>query len=220
MSNHQTDFAPATVPTGIINVDGNPYMKDGTGGMRAVENIPEMKLLIDETIRREFGFAMALADQLRRFRRHLMDNLDALDQLILEKYGAKIGGEKGNRTYTSFDGLWQIKVKIQARLAYGPELQAAKELFDECLNEWAAETRSEMRSIVTNAFNTDNEGQISRSNIQALLKTESEDERWQRGQQAISDAVYTIGSKEYVLFRFRASYRDEFDTLTINLANA
>lgn len=213
-------FPPITVPDGVIEAHGKNYMADGTGGLRAVENIAPFKLLIDQTVRQEFGFALGIAAQLRRFRGHLMDNLDALDALVLEKYGAKLGGEKGNRTYTSVDGLWQIKIKMQDRVAYGIELQAAKALFDECLTEWAADSRAEMRSIVTNAFNTDTEGQISRANIQALLKTESEDGRWCRGQEAIRDAVYVIGSKEYVLFRFRESHTAEFDTLTINLANA
>ncbi len=220
MTIQPTSFQPFPMPDGIVVANGNRYMPDGTGGLRDVENISETKLLIDQTVRSEFGYALAIADQLRRFRGHLMANLDALDALILEKYGAKIGGEKGNRTYSSHDGLWQIKVKVQDRVAYGAELQAAKALFDECLNEWAASSRAEMRSIVTNAFNTDNEGQISRANIHALLKTESEDGRWQRGQEAIRDAVYVIGSKEYILFRFRKAHTDEFDTLTINLANA
>lgn len=215
-----SDFTPVPIPDGIIEVHGKPYMPDGTGALRPVETIPPIKKLMDEVVRREFGFAKAIAEQLRRFRSHLMDNLDGLDALIQQNYGVRIGGEKGNRTYSSFDGLWQIRVKMQDHVAYGPELQAAKALFDECLNEWSADTRGELRSIVTNAFDTSREGQISRANIHALLMTESEDSRWLRGQEAIRDAVYVIGAKEYVLFRYRATQQDEFTTLTINLANA
>lgn len=211
-------FQPAPIPDGIVDVHGNPYMADGSGGLRAVESIPAMKKLMDEMVRREWGWAKALADQLRRFRGHLMTNLDAFDALVDQEYGVKIGGAKGNRTYTSFDGLWQIKVKIHDRVAYGPELQAAKALFDECLREWAADSRAEMRSIVTNAFATDREGQISRANIAALLMTESEDERWNRGKDAIRDAAYVIGAKEYVQFRWRADAKADFTTMTISLA--
>lgn len=220
MTAHQSQFTPMPMPSGIIDVHGKPYMPDGTGGLRPVESIPPLKKLMDEAVRGEFGFAMALADQLRRFRHHLFSNLDAFDDLVMQEYGVKIGGPKGNRTYTSFDGLWKIEVRVQDRFSYGPEMQAAKALFDECLNEWAADTRAEMRSIVTNAFSTDKEGQIARGNVHTLLKTESDDPRWQSGQRAIRDAVYVLGSKEYIRFSFRADQKDDFEPLTINLANA
>ncbi|MEB3417577.1 DUF3164 family protein [Salipiger marinus] len=215
-----TAFTPAPIPDGIIDVQGSPYMKNPTGGLHPVEAIPPVKKLMDETVRREFGWAQALSEQLRRFRNHLMFNLDAFDDLVSQEYGVSIGGPKGNRSYTSFDGLWKIEVRMQDRIAYGPEMQAAKALFDECIHEWSSETRAEMRSIVTNAFNIDREGQISRAAIAALLRTESEDSRWLRGQDAIRDAAYVMGAKEYVRFSFRNSHRDGWEPLTINLANA
>jgi hypothetical protein len=220
MTTHETNFVPYPVPDGIVDVQGNPFMSDGTGGYRAVESIAPMKLLQDQMVRREFGWAFAIAAQLRRFREHLMDNLDTFDAMTFEKFGVKVGGKKGNRTYSTFDGLMQIEVRLQDRVAYGPELMAAKALFDECLNEWAAETRAEMRSIVTNAFNTDQAGQINRNNVHTLLQTQSEDERWLRAQDAIRAAIYVVGAKEYVLFKFRKDHREELVTLKINLANA
>ncbi|MDN5785723.1 DUF3164 family protein [Pseudorhodobacter sp.] len=220
MGIQETSFTPVDIPDGLIEAHGNTYMSDGTGGLRAVETIPPVKKLMDELVRKEFGFAMALSDQLRRFRTHLIGNLDSFDALVMQEYEVRIGGKKGNRTYSSFDGLWKIEIRIQDYIAYGPELLAAKALFDDCLNEWSASTRAEMRSIVTNAFNTDKAGQINRANIHTLLKTESEDDRWQRGQDAIRDAVYVLGSKEYVRFSYRSDQRQDFKTVSINLANA
>lgn len=195
-------------------------MSDGTGGLKAVESIPPVKKLMDELVRQEFGWAVAISEQLGRFRTHLLDKLDSFDALVLQEYGVTIGGKKGNRTYSSFDGLWKIEIRIQDYIAYGPELMAAKALFDDCLNEWASTTRAEMRSIVTNAFNTEKAGQINRTNIHSLLKTESEDERGQRGQDVIRDAIYVLGSKEYVRFGSRPDQRSDFVWLSMNLANA
>lgn len=220
MTNHETQFTPHPMPDGIVMVDGNPYMADGTGALRAVETIPPLKKLRDECVRREFGFALALADQVSRFKGHLMTNLGNFDALVQQEFNVTVGGAKGNRTYTSFDGLWKIEVRMQDRVAYGPELQAAKALFDECLNEWAAETRPSLRSIVTNAFDTDRDGQINRTNIHTLLNTEDDDPRWQRGQDAIREAMYVIGSKEYVRFSMRPTQKDRWATVTIDLASA
>lgn len=220
MTRHETSFTPHPMPDGVVEVHGNKYMADGTGALRAIETIKASKLLCDDMVRREFGFALALADQLARFKGHLMTNLGSFDALMAQEYGVTIGGKKGNRTYTSFDGLWKIEVRIQDRIAYSSELQQAKALFDECLNEQAAGAPPLLRSIVTNAFDTDKEGQINRTNIHVLLNTEDEDPRWKRGQEAIRDAMYVIGAKEYVRFSMRDSCRDAFRSLTIDLANA
>lgn len=220
MTRHETSFTPHPMPDGVVEVHGNKYMPDGTGALRAIETIKPSKLLCDGMVRREFGFALALADQLARFKGHLMTNLGSFDALMAQEYGVTIGGKKGNRTYTSFDGLWKIEVRIQDRIAYSSELQQAKALFDECLNEQAAGAPPLLRSIVTNAFDTDKEGQINRTNIHVLLNTEDDDPRWKRGQEAIRDAMYVIGAKEYVRFSMRDSCRDAFRSLTIDLANA
>lgn len=215
-----TSFVPHPVPDGLIDVMGKPYMADGTGKLTAVEVIPTMKKLRDEMVRREFGFALALADQISRFRGHVMTKLGQFDALMAQEYGLTIGGEKGNRTYTTFDGLMRIEVRCQDRIAYGPEMVVAKQLFDACLNEWAADTRAELRSIVTNAFDTDREGQINRSNVYMLLNTESDDQRWKSGQQAIRDAMYAIGSKEYVRFSARPDQKARWAAVSIDLAAA
>jgi hypothetical protein len=213
-------FTPHPVPDGITYVANKPYMADGTGGLRAVETIPPLKKLRDEMVRREFGFVLALAEQISRFRGHVMTNLGQFDAMMAQEYGLTVGGEKGNRSYTTFDGLMKIEVRMQDRIAFGPEIQIAKALFDECLNEWAADTRAEMRSIVTNAFDTDREGQINRANISTLLNTDSEDERWLNGQRAIREAMYAIGSKEYLRFSIRPTQKDRFVAVSIDLANA
>lgn len=219
-NNHETQFTPASMPDGLVEVNGSIYMPDGVGKLTALESIPAAKKLRDEMVRREFGYALALSDQISRFRGHVITNLEEFDALMAQEYGVRIGGEKGNRTYTSFDGLWKIEVKVQPRIAFGPEMAAAKALFDECMREWAEDTPAELRSIVTNAFDVDREGAINRTNVHILLNVESEDPRFREGQRALRDAMYVISSKEYVRFSRRASHRDKFVSVTIDLASA
>ncbi len=216
----ETRFEPHPVPTGIIVADGNEYMADGKGGLRAVENIPAMKKLQDEQVRKVFGFAFALADQIGRFKGHVYEDLGALDALMMQDYGLKIGGVKGNRTYSSFDGLMKIEVRIQDRIAYGPEMQVAKALFDKVLNRRSADADPLIRSIITSAFDTDKEGQINRSNVFVLLNVKDDDQEFQQGQKAIRDAMHVIGSKSYLRFQFRDAYDAAWQTLTIDLASA
>ena len=101
---------------------------------------------------------------------------------------------------------------------FGAELQVGKALLDECLNEWSAEGRPEIQAIVTSAFDTDKEGKINRTAIFKLLRHDIPDERWQRAMDAIRDAMRITGSKEYISFHYRASIKDEFTRVTIDLA--
>lgn len=220
MSAQETSFIPFPVATGIVAVNGQEYMADAKGRLTAVELIKPQHKLQDELVRAEFGWALGLADQIRRFKGRAYAKLAEFDALLAQEYNVQKGGAKGNRTYTSFDGLMKIEVRIQDQMSFGPEMQFAKTLFDECLNEWASDTRAELRSIVTNAFDTEKEGQINRANLFLLLQTQSEDARWAKGQQAIRDAIHIIGSKSYLRFQFRDSFDAAWQSVTIDLANA
>lgn len=215
-----SNFEPAPIANAVISANGDDYMKNASGDLKPVETIKAQYRLEDELVRQEFGYALALSYQIARFKAHCYENLGAFDGLLLQEYGATKGGKRGNKSYTSFDGLMQIKIKVQDRITFGPEIFAAKALFDECLNEWAENTRAELRSVVFNAFDTDNEGTINRNRMFILLNTESDDERWQKGQRAIQNAIRVIGSASYIQFRHRESTQDGFDAVTIDLAKA
>ncbi len=215
-----SDFTPAQIPDGRVPVDGVPHLRDGKGGLIPVALIKPQHLLEDELVRRVMGFAVALSDQIARFKTHMFDDLSAFEAVLAQEYDARIGGAKGNKTLTTHDGLFQISVQVADNIVFGPELQIAKALVDECLNEWAAGARDEIRAIVTRAFNTDKAGQINRSEIFMLLRLEIEDPRWQRGMKAIRDAMRIVGSKTYVRCHRRDRADGPWQAVTIDLAKA
>ena len=173
-----------------------------------------------ERVRSEIGFAIALHEQLSRFLGHVQDNLGAFEALVAEKYGAKIGGAKGNKTLMTYDGLFKLTVQVADNVVFGPELQTAKTLVDECLNDWASGAKSELRAVITKAFNTDKEGQINRAALYGLLRLEIEDARWKNAMQAIRDAMRVVGSKSYVRFYRRPTVEAAWEAVTIDLAKA
>jgi len=215
-----SDFTPSDMPSGITELNGKPYMLDAKGGLKPVDLIKPADKLIDEQVRKIFGFALALSEQVARFKGHTFDDLGDLDAMLAQEYGVKLGGAKGNKTYLTHDGLYKIEIRVSDLMTFGPELQVAKTLIDECLNEWAADSRPEIRAIVTRAFNTDKEGQINRSEIFMLLRLEIEDARWQEAMRAIRDAIRVIGSKTYMRFSKREAFDAAWETITIDLAKA
>jgi hypothetical protein len=205
---------------GVTVVNGRDFMADAKGNLVPVGNIKPEDKLQDQTVRKIMAFAVDLNSQVTRFRDHTMVDLGTFDLLLAEKYDAKIGGAKGNRTYQTFDGLMKVQVQVSDLVAFGPELQIAKSLIDECLTEWSADSRQEIQAVIQRAFNTDREGQINKSELFMLLRLEIEDARWMRAMDAIRSSIRITGSKEYVRFYRRATITDGWTSVTIDLAKA
>lgn len=203
---------------GIEHIKGKDYMPDAKGKLVPVELIKPADKLEDETVRKIMAYATDLSEQIARFRGHTFEDLGSFEALLQQEYDTKKGGKKGNKTFMTFDGLKKVQVQVSDFIDFGPQLQIAKELIDECLNEWAEDSPAEIRAIVTRAFNTDKAGQINRSEVFMLMRLEIEDERWKRAVEAIRDAMRIVGSKTYIRFYERKSLDDAWKAVTIDLA--
>ena len=215
----EINAAPAET-AGVTIVNGKQYMADAKGSLVPVEAVKPADKLEDETVRKIMDFARELSAQIGRFRGHTFTDLGEFDALLEQDYGAKRGGRKGNRTYQTFDGCQKVQVQVSDFIDFGPQLQIAKGLIDECLNEWAADSRPEIRAVVTRAFNTDKEGHINRSEIFMLLRLDIEDERWVKAMEAIRAAMRVTGSKTYIRFYERPALDAEWKAVTIDIARA
>jgi hypothetical protein len=213
-----SEFTPHPIPDGRREIDGHIYMGDGRGGWQPVETIKPQHLLEDETARKIVGYALPLSAQIGRFKEHTFDDISDFEAILEQEYGARVGGKKGNKTLMTVDQLYKVEVRVSDRIDFGPELQTAKALFDECLNEWSADARAELRGLVSDAFNTDKEGQINRALMFVLLRRESSDPRWRRGQDAIRDAMRVVGSKTYVRCWHRESHDAPWQSIPLDLA--
>jgi len=203
---------------GIQNIGGKDYMPDAKGNLTPVELIKPSDKLEDETVRKIMAYAGDLSKQIARFKGHSFEDLGSFEALLDQEYGTQKGGKKGNKTFMTYDGLKKVSVQVSDFLDFGPQLQVAKDLIDECLNEWASESRPEIRAIVTRAFNTDKSGQINRSEIFMLMRLEIDDPRWKRAVEAIRDAMRIVGSKTYIRFYERETLEDTWKAVTIDLA--
>lgn len=220
MTEQNSDFTPSPIPDGRITANGKVYMADAKGGLVPVELIKPEHQLEDETVRKIMGYAMALSAQVSRFKGHAFEDIGAFEAILEQEYELRVGGAKGNKTLMSHDGLMKVQVQVADYIDFGSQLQIAKGLVDECLTEWAADARPELRAIVTRAFNTDREGQINRSEIFMLLRLQIDDARWVRAMDAIRDAMRVVGSKTYMRFYRRDRPDGAWESVTIDMAKA
>lgn len=211
---------PLAVPPGVVEVNGKPYLTDPKGTLVPLEAVKAQHRLEDEVVRKIVGYAAPLSAQIARFREHTFDDVDQFVALLEQNYGLKRGGRKGNISLTTFDGLQKVLVKVADQIEFGAELQVAKGLVDECLAEWSAESRTEIRAIVQRAFNVEKGGLINRAELFSLLRLEIEDERWQRAMTAIRESMRVVGSKRYVGIYQRAKATDPWTHISLDAATA
>ncbi|WP_374467420.1 DUF3164 family protein [Ferrovibrio sp.] len=174
--------------------------------------------LKDQTVRMIMGHAEALAAQVSRFKGHTFDDIAALFEALSEQYGEQLGGPKGNMQILSYDGLMKIEVQNAQHIAFGPELQIAKNLVDQCIESWAEGVNPQIRALVDHAFQVDTQGKISTSRLLALRRLEIEDASWKSAMRALTDSIQTIGSKQYIRFYKRDTPMGEWRSIRIDLA--
>ncbi|MDK2955386.1 MAG: hypothetical protein PWQ57_882 [Desulfovibrionales bacterium] len=195
------------------------YMEDSQGRLVPVNLVPELDQLKDTLVKELVSQAKTAQSALKEHKLNLLGELHAFQALAHEKYGAKLGGAKGNLSLTSYDGRVRVQVAIGESVAIDDEkLQAAKALIDECLKEWTSESGPELRALVHDAFRVDSEGRVSTRSILGLLRLEITDERWQRAMQAIRDGLRVDSSKSYVRFHQRTGPESKWEQISLEFA--
>lgn len=220
MSDTTTTDETTSSIDGTIAIGRKTFMRDSAGRLVPVELIKPQHLLEDQTVRKIVGFAQDLSEQISRFRGHTFDDVSSFAELLAEKYQAQVGGKKGNVTLTTYDGLSKVVVQVADQLAFGPELQVAKKLVDDCITSWSDGARTEIRALVEHAFQVDKEGQINRAALFQLRRLDIDDEHWRSAMAALGDAIRVVGSKQYVRFYRRATLTAKWEPITIDLAAA
>jgi len=203
---------PLAIPAG--------YMRDAKGRLVPDALVRPEDKLEDQMVRKILVYADELSAQIARFKGHTFDDVGAYLALLAEKYGAGRGGSKGNMTFTSYDGTCKVQVQVADTIVFGPGLQVARQLIDECIAEWAEGSRAEIRALVEHAFRTDKEGLVNREAIFALRRIDIADGRWRTAMAAITDSIRVAGSKTYVRFYRRPDPQGKWEPVTIDLAAA
>ncbi|MHB8285702.1 MAG: DUF3164 family protein, partial [Caulobacteraceae bacterium] len=190
MTKSTDQLSPAAaplLPAGQEEHGGKVYMRDAKGNLTPLELVKRSDLLKDELIRDMIVRAEELREKIKRFREGGFDESDLFVELLADSYGVKLGGAKGNLTLESYDGTQRVTIQVADLITFGPELQIAKAIVDECLLDWGAESRPEIRKIVQNAFDVDGQGKVNRGALLGLKRLDITDERWQRAMAAVSD---------------------------------
>ena len=118
----------------------------------------------------------------------------------------------------SFDGKYKIQRSIADRIIFTEEIEAAKELINNCIARWSEGANDKIRVLVDRAFSKDKNGQLKTTSVLELMRLEIDDEEWKRAMQAIKDSIQTTGTAVYIRVYERVGDSDQYKAIPLDLA--
>ncbi|OGB58433.1 MAG: sulfate transporter [Burkholderiales bacterium RIFOXYD12_FULL_59_19] len=194
------------------------YWLNGQGNLIPDAKVKTIDKLCDELVRALAARAITQSEALEKFKRQSMDEVLAFLALSQSEYGVARGRNKGNVTLSTYDMTLRITRSMQDKIAFGPSLLAAKELIDECAQEWSVDANDNVKVVIQHAFQTDREGKINIANVLALKNYEIKDEKWLRAMKAIDDSIKTVGTTPYIRFHKRNEKTLKYEPIVLDLA--
>ncbi|MCX7208087.1 MAG: DUF3164 family protein [Proteobacteria bacterium] len=196
------------------------FMEDAKGRYIPIQNIKDIDIERDKLVREIVLKAKEMRELLRKFKLDLMGDVQAFCELSFERYGAPIGGQKGNVTLTTFNGQYKVLRAMHDVLAFDEGLQAAKALIDECVNSWSEGANPNIRVLVNDAFQVDKEGKISAGRVLGLRRLQMVDAtgKWELAMLALGESLRVQGTVPYIRVYERVGKEGKYEAISLDVA--
>ena len=181
-------------------IDGVVYYVKGDGCLVPEDQVKDTDKLRDQLV---LGIAEKILDlkqEMIKVKADVVEDIDAFMQTMSEQYGVELGGDKGNLTFTSYDGRVQVKYYSNDYLAFNEGIHVAKKLIDEFLEDITKDSSRSIKQIVNSAFNL-KQGRMDVKAILKLREINEDDPRWQKAMQIIDESKeWHAGSRALRLY--------------------
>lgn len=174
------------------------YMQDAQGRLIPLSKIKKVDIERDKIVRLIFEDAKNQSEILKKFKSRAMTLIESFAELSAREYKVSLGGKKGNITLLSYDGKYKIVRSISEYLVFNERLQVAKELINECIQEWSDGSRDEIKVLINDAFAVNKQGKIDRNRILGLRRLQIKHPKWKKAMDAITESIQVANSKEYI----------------------
>lgn len=194
------------------------YMRNASGHLVPEDQVRDQDKLRDQVARELVQEAVELNARLAAFKRKALADIADLVEIAAERYDVRLGGKKGNVTAATYDGQYRVQRAYAERVTFTEELEAAKELINDCIMRWSEGANPHIRALVDRAFRTDSKGQIKTTAVLELLRLEIDDEGWLRAMDALKDSIQSAGTAVYIRVYKRVGDGDQYQAVPLDLA--
>ena len=198
------------IPTG--------YWQDANGSLVPTSKIKQIDKDRHQLVTELCKEAKHQSAALMGFKASAMEAINLFVAHSLAQYDVKHGGKKGNITLITFDGRYKIVRQMQESITFDERLQAAKALIDECIQGWSKGSNANIKVLVNDAFQVDQQGKISTGRVLGLRRLEISDPAWLRAMQAIGDSMRVASTKPYIRFYERDDASGEYQAINLDVA--
>lgn len=195
------------------------FLQDAQGRMVPTDKVRPQDALENDLVNDLLNQAKHFNNRLGDFKGKAFADVMTFMDLIAEKYGVTRGGRKGNLTLTSYDGLRKVQIQNADYIQFGPELQIAKDLVDECITQWSDGVNGNLKLIIDRAFQVDKEGKLNVGEILKLRRLNITDEKWKRAMDAIGDSIRVTMTRAYIRFYERPNVDGHWKSISLDIAN-
>lgn len=194
------------------------YRADSYGRLVPVTAIKPLDLLRDDTVTRIIWNAQIMQEQMRLFKNKALADIAAFLEIAAEQYNTKLGGKKGNLSLVSYDGKYKVLLAVSDSLNFDERLHIAKQLIDECIHEWTADSNANIKALIEHAFQTDKQGNINTARIFGLMRLKIDGEKWQQAMQALKDSIQITSTSQYLRLYERVGESDKYQQIAMDIA--
>jgi hypothetical protein len=195
------------------------YRKNADGHLVPEAAIKPIDALRDLLVQNIVQNAKVASNELAQLRDDALSEIDDFVGQSASEYGVQLGGNKGNLELISFDGCQKVTRHVADHITFDEQLQIAKELIDRCIIRWSETSDVNLAVVAQDAFQVDKSGKVSTSRVLGLRKHNIDDGEWKKAMEAISNSVTKTGSKVYVRIYERKTPQDEWQPVSLNIAN-
>lgn len=185
--------SPAQLPEGLI--------KRPDGSFIMLSDLAPRHQLAHELVITFFDRATQQSEYLTHLKKAILAEMRGYRSMMLSDCGVTVGGKEGNMTLRSVCGTKMIKMTVSKTVTFGPELEGAKALIDEYLEQEMAKGGSDaIHQIVTKVFKVNSKGRLDTSGILGLREHRFDDPLWMRAMDALEEAICRDTAATYVNF--------------------
>lgn len=183
-----------------LQIGDKTYYKKANGTLVPEDQVKDSDRLRDQFVLEAAEKIMDIRTQMIRVKAEILDDIEAFMQTMSESYGVKLGGEKGNLSFASFDGRVQLKYYRNDYLTFNEGIHIAKKLIDEFLEDITKDSSRSIKQIVNSAFNL-KQGRMDVKAILKLREINETDPRWVKAMQIIDESKqWNEGSRALRLY--------------------
>ncbi|WP_085299286.1 DUF3164 family protein [Cognaticolwellia mytili] len=181
------------------------FLLNARGFQTPIDDIKPQDILKHDLVTALAKEAKALSKTHYDFKRKTFTEVNNLISLVAGEYDVNIGGAKGNVSLTSYDQKLRIQVGIADQISFGAEIDIAKQLITEVIEDELSDTNSFITQLMRDAFEADKQGHYNKNRILALRKYRdaNKTEKWEAAMKALDEAIICSDSKTYITFQER-----------------